>query len=124
MTVRSNHSSGCAIAKRLTSVGFARGSMVPPIRIIDAGWQGSPAAADPHVADPEYRPIVGDPGIGEQLHRGRGAPHQRSILDERPWLGQHAAEKFGHQANRGEYVAVYLISVVKHISSNLPAPVL
>src|SRR6202035_3984262 len=70
------------------------------------------------------RPIVRHAGIGKQLHRCRRAPHQRSILDQRPWLGQHAAEKLGHQANRSEYVAVYLVSVVEHISSNLPAPAL
>src|SRR5438105_4096079 len=80
-------------------------------------------AVDGHLADAEIRPIVRHPGIGEQLHRRRRAPHQRSILYERPWLGQHASEKLGHQANRGEYVAVYLVSVVEHISSNLPAPV-
>src|SRR3954451_9959390 len=81
-------------------------------------------AADGHLADAEFRAIVRHPGIGEQLHRRRRAPHQRSILDQRPWLGQHAAEKLGHQANRGEYVAVYLVSVVEHITSNLPAPAL
>src|SRR5439155_7840733 len=81
-------------------------------------------AVDNHVADAEFRPIVRHAGIGELLHRRCRAPHQRSILYERPWLGQHAAEKLGHQANRGEYVAVYLVSVVEHISSNLPAPAL
>ena len=40
-----------------------------------------------------------------------------AFSDQRPWLGQHAAEKLGHQANRGEYVAVCLVGVVKHISS-------
>src|SRR5438132_641915 len=115
MTVRSNHSSGCAIAKRLISVGFARGSIGPPIRIIEAGWQGSPAAASSDTAastGTEGWPIVRDPGIGEQVHCRRRAPDQRRILDQRPWLGQHAAEKLGHQANRSEYVAVYLVSVV------------
>src|SRR6202030_1662633 len=80
-------------------------------------------AADDHLVDAKFRPIVRHAGIGKQLHRCRRAPHQRSILDQRPWLGQHAAEKLGHQANRGEDVAVYLVSVVEHISSNLPAPV-
>src|SRR5271168_2528322 len=81
-------------------------------------------AVDGHLADAEFRPIVRHPGIGEQFHRRRRASHQRSILDQRPWLGQHAAEELGHQSNRSEYVAVYLVRVVKHISSNLPAPAL
>src|SRR6266404_6261922 len=50
MTVRSNQSSGCASANRLTSVGFAAGSIGPPINIIDAGWQASPAAASSDTA--------------------------------------------------------------------------
>src|SRR5205085_8316868 len=72
----------------------------------------------------EFRPIVRHPGIRKQFHRRRCAPHQRSVLDQRPWLGQHATEELGHQTNRSEYVAVYLVRVVEHISSNLPAPTL
>ncbi len=45
MTVRSNQSSVCASANLLTAVGLTRVSIGPPIRIIEAGWQGSPAAA-------------------------------------------------------------------------------
>src|ERR1700720_456582 len=81
-------------------------------------------SADDHLVDAKFRPIVRHAGIGKQLHRCRRAPHQRSILDQRPWLGQHAAEKLGPQSNRGEYVAVYLVSGVEHIASNLPAPAL
>src|SRR5205823_6114770 len=81
-------------------------------------------AVDDHLADAEFRPIVRHPGIRKQFHRRRRAPHQRSVLDQRPWLRQHATEELGHQTNRSEYVAVRLVCVVKHVSSNLPAPTL
>src|SRR6266404_28544 len=61
-------------------------------------------------------------GIGQELHRRCGASNERGILDKRPRLGKHTAEKFGHEANRGEYVALCLVSVVKHISSYTRAP--
>src|SRR5271166_467186 len=92
------------------------------VRRHDLFGDGDFLAFDDYLADPEFRPIVRHPGIGKQLHRRRRATHQRDIPNQRPRLDQHAAEELGHQANRGEYVAVYLVGVVKHMSSYLPAP--
>ena len=83
---------------------------------------GDLAAVDRYRANAEIRPVIRHPGIGEQLHRGCSASDKWRILDQRPRLGQHTAEKFGHEAYRGENVAVYLIGVVKHISSSVRAP--
>src|SRR5207245_1139914 len=52
-------------------------------------------------------------GMGQELHRRCGASNERGILDKRPRLGKHTAEKFGHAANRGEYVALCLVRAVE-----------
>src|SRR4051794_18052641 len=79
-------------------------------------------AIDPYALDPEIRAVMRHPGIGQQLHGRCRASHEREIANQRPWLNQYSAEKLGHEANGGEYVAVRLIRVVKHIPSLLPAP--
>jgi len=78
---------------------------------------GDLLAVDRYRADAKIRSIMGHSGIGQQLHRSCGAPDERKVLDQRPRLGENTAKNLGGEANRGEYVAVYLIGVVKHISS-------
>ena len=73
-------------------------------------------------ADPEIGPVVRQAGVGQQLHRRRRASHERKILDQRPWLGQNAAQEFRHKTDWGEHIALCLIGVVKHISSSDTAP--
>src|SRR5262245_20241552 len=60
--------------------------------------------------------------IGQKLHCRRGASNQGDVPDQRPRLAQHTPKKLGHEANRGEYIALYLIGVVEHVSSAERAP--
>jgi hypothetical protein len=69
---------------------------------------GSQGSAAGFVKDPNQE------GTG-RTRRSQGRYH--NVRDQRPRLGEHTAKNLGHEANRGEDVAVYLIGVVKHISS-------
>jgi len=88
----------------------------------DLFGDGHLSALDDCGPNAEIRPVVRQAGVGQQLHRRRSAAHQRRIREQWPWLVEQTAESLGHEPNRTEHVALYLVGLVKHQPSYAPIP--
>src|SRR5215831_12731577 len=78
------------------------------------------SAVNYHGPDVEIGSVMRHARVRKQLHCGCSTSNHGGIPDQRPGLIEKTPKSFGHQSNRTEYVAVYLVGLVKHKPSYIP----